>query len=134
MRAQLRTRVRDDPRTFLGPGKSAKNSLRRLFHVVSHQLESEKLRKTLLNAVLGENLEELHRELENQRSARQTMLLNSVLGENLEDDAHHQTELERRRSRNVFTWMDHETYICHGGAVSDMLRACKANWTRPNGS
>ena len=56
------------------------------------------MRKTLRNPVLGENLEDLHLELEYQRSARQPKLLNSVRGENLEDDAHHHAELECHRS------------------------------------
>ena len=41
---------------------------------------------TLVNPLQGENLEDLHCELECQRSARESAaLLNSVQGENLED-------------------------------------------------
>ena len=54
-----------------------------------------------MNLVMGEKIEDLHRELECQRSAQQTeVLLNSVLGENLEDlrvVLHHQ-ELECKLS------------------------------------
>ena len=41
------------------------------------------MRKTLLNPVLGQNLEDLRLELECKRSARQPKLLNSVLGKTL---------------------------------------------------
>ena len=54
-----------------------------------------KLLKELPNEDLGEILEDFHRELERQRSARQTGLLDHVSGENLEDlPKHHDEELE----------------------------------------
>ena len=107
MPVHSRTRVRGDPRISLGPGKSAKNLFTRLIRFVkAHRLESDKMRMTLLNPVLGENFEyeDLHRSpvlVKNLEDLHKTRLLNSVLGE--EDlkvllYAHYHTELECQRS------------------------------------
>ena len=70
---------------FFGPGKSAKNLVKR------------PLRNVELNPVLGENLEDLHRRANHE-------LLDSVLGGNLED--RQELECLRTARRKPATW-DH---------------------------
>ena len=66
---------------FFELGEKCENPLEFL-HL--HRHANEQMSK-LLNPVLGENLEDLHCELECQRSAGTPALLNSVLWKNLED-------------------------------------------------
>ena len=68
-----RARLAGNLRTFFGRGKVRNTPSTGVNH--PNQLESAKMR---MNSVLGENLEDLYREQDGQRSARQSALLNSV--------------------------------------------------------
>ena len=96
MRTQFRTDLPDDLALFLSGKSAKKNPFKRLIR------RAEKMRMKLLKPVLGENLEDVQRGMECQRSARRTaVLLNPVLGANLEDLhdlAHEHRELECQRS------------------------------------
>ena len=77
------------------------------------------MRKPLQNFLLGENLEDLHLELEHQRSARQPMLFNSVLADNLEDDA------PTTRNWNVNGLLDKSRLCRHFHQLFRQLRFAK---------